>query len=69
LPELGNFGTHKPLINLSVVTQQGIHLMELPAPALLAGVFLVGALVGYAIRAFISAKRRARYRNRRNDFL
>jgi xanthosine utilization system XapX-like protein len=36
--------------------------MELPAPALLAGVFLAGILVGYAIRAFISARRRARAR-------
>lgn len=42
--------------------------MELPAPALLAGVFLAGVLVGYAVRAFISGRRRARARNRRYDF-
>jgi xanthosine utilization system XapX-like protein len=42
--------------------------MELPAPALLAGVFLAGVLVGYTIRAFISARRRARTRTRRHDF-
>jgi hypothetical protein len=41
--------------------------MELPAPALLAGTFLAGVLVGYAIRAFISASRRARRRSRRSD--
>jgi xanthosine utilization system XapX-like protein len=29
--------------------------MELPAPYLLAGVFLAGVLVGYVIRALISA--------------
>jgi hypothetical protein len=33
--------------------------MELPAPYLLAGVFLAGVLVGYVIRALISARRRA----------
>jgi hypothetical protein len=32
--------------------------MELPAPALLAGVFLAGVLVGYTIRALISARHR-----------
>jgi len=41
-----------------------------PPAALLAGVFLVGVLVGYVIRAFISARRRARAsrRSRRHDF-
>jgi uncharacterized integral membrane protein len=45
--------------------------MEMPLPALyLAGVFLAGVLVGYLIRAFISAGRRARFRRRpqRQDF-
>jgi hypothetical protein len=44
--------------------------MELPASHLLAGVFLAGALVGYTIRALISARRRARARrcHRRYDF-
>jgi hypothetical protein len=43
--------------------------MEMVPPALyLAGVFLAGVLVGYVIRAFISAKRRARARRRRHDF-
>jgi hypothetical protein len=42
--------------------------MEMPPLALyLAGVFLAGVLVGYIIRAFISARRRARAR-RRPDF-
>jgi hypothetical protein len=42
----------------------------MPPPALyLAGVFLAGVLVGYTIRALISAKRRARARrHRRHDF-
>jgi uncharacterized iron-regulated membrane protein len=31
-------------------------------PALVAGAFVVGAIVGYGIRAFISARRRARAR-------
>jgi hypothetical protein len=45
--------------------------MEMAPQALyLAGVFLAGVLVGYAIRAFISAKHRARARrgSRRHDF-
>jgi len=42
--------------------------MELPASTLLAGAFLAGVVVGYAIRAFISAKRRAKARKRRHDF-
>jgi uncharacterized integral membrane protein len=42
--------------------------MELPAPALLVGAFLAGVLVGYVVRAFVSAKRRTRARNRRRDF-
>jgi hypothetical protein len=41
-----------------------------PAAFYLAGIFLAGVLVGYAIRAFISARRRARARRRshRHDF-
>jgi hypothetical protein len=42
--------------------------MDLPAPALLAGVFFAGVLVGYAVRAFISGWRRTRAHNRRHDF-
>jgi len=43
--------------------------VEMVPPALyLAGVFLAGVLVGYVIRAFISARRRARAGRRRNDF-
>jgi uncharacterized membrane protein YciS (DUF1049 family) len=44
--------------------------MELPASYLLAGVFLAGVLVGYVIRAFISARHRARARrrHRHHDF-
>jgi hypothetical protein len=33
-----------------------------PVPALLAGAFVIGAIVGYGIRAFISARRRTRAR-------
>jgi hypothetical protein len=43
--------------------------MEMAPLALyLAGAFLAGVLVGYVIRAFISARRRARERGRRHDF-
>lgn len=45
--------------------------MELSSLVLdLAGVFLAGVLVGYVIRALVSARRRARARRcqRRNDF-
>jgi len=38
--------------------------MDLPAPALMVGVFLAGILVGFAIRAFISARRARRYQRR-----
>jgi hypothetical protein len=42
--------------------------MELPAQALLVGVFLAGVLVGYVVRALISTGRRTRARDRRHDF-
>jgi hypothetical protein len=42
--------------------------MELPAQALLVGVFLAGVLVGYVVRALISTRRRTQARDRRRDF-
>ena len=41
-------------------------MKSFPVPALVAGAFVVGAIVGYGIRAFISARHRARAR--RHDF-
>ena len=39
-----------------------------PVPLFVAGAFLAGVLVGYVVRAFISARHRARARHRRHDF-
>jgi uncharacterized integral membrane protein len=54
------------------MTVQDLIKWSLSPPAALysAGVFLAGVLVGYVIRAFISARRRARARrrSRRHDF-
>jgi hypothetical protein len=41
---------------------------SLPVTSLVAVAFIVGAIVGYGLRAFISARRRARARRRRHDF-
>jgi hypothetical protein len=41
--------------------------LDLP-PLYLAGVFIAGVVVGYIIRAFISARHRAKDRRRRHDF-
>jgi hypothetical protein len=56
---LANFGARKLLFSLIHHRAGIVHLMEL------VGIFLAGALVGYAIRAFISARRRARARKNR----
>ena len=58
-------------VNQLVHDRVGSHQMERVPPALyFAGFFLAGVLVGYAIRAFISARRRAGARrgSHRHDF-
>ena len=41
---------------------------SLPVASLVAVAFIIGAIVGYGVGAFISAKHRARARRRRHNF-
>ena len=58
-PGPGIWGARKLLVSL---VQPGFRLMDLQLAAVF---FLAGAVVGYAIRAFISARRRAKARKTR----